>query len=510
MIRVFFGPCMFSSFDRLCDTWIMPDPPPLKRRHRAKPNVDQTLRDDINGGLSPLSSPDQANDTVPYAELHCRTNYSFLEGASHADELTARAVELGLNSIAVTDRNTLAGVVRAHVAAKECGIKLLVGAEIVPDNGPCLVLLAMNRQGYGHLAQLITAGRRRAPKGECRIRMADVQQYSEGILCCVPLSIESRLRYERRYQPGSDIDLPDASLQAVKSIFADRCYAMAEVHMGPNDSIRLDRWIEQCQRLNVPLVASNDVHYHIPRRRALHDVVTSIRLNTPLQNLGHEVFPNGERCLKTPREMLRLMQGRHELLRRTVEVADRCQFSLDELRYEYPEELVPTGTTPIQHLTNLTWRGARLRYPDGVPGKVRDLIIHELTLIQELQYEAYFLTVYDLVRFARERGILCQGRGSAANSVVCFCIGVTSVDPSRIDVLFERFISRERNEAPDIDVDFEHERREEVLQYLFERYGRDRAGMTAAVITYRPRSAIRDVGKALSLSNDRIDKLASQ
>ena len=491
--------CPFTPLQNSATITNMPDPPPSKRRTRNTPCA-------VQGNVV----PQPASDEIAYAELHCRTNYSFLEGASHADELTARAVELGLKAIAVTDRNTLAGVVRAHVAARECGIRLLVGAEIVPDDGPSLLLMAMHRAGYGRLSQLITMGRRRAPKGECRIRMADIQQHSEGLLCCVPLSTEGRCRYERRYQPGMDFNLPDGSLQLLADVFKDRCCALAELHMGPNDAIRLNRWIDQCRRLKVPLVAANDVHYHVPRRRALHDVVTSIRLNTALQNLGHAVFPNGERYLKAPRDLLRLFHGRRDLLERTVEVADRCQFSLDELRYEYPKELVPNGTTSIQHLINLTWRGAKLRYPDGVPEKVRALIIHELTLIEELQYEAYFLTVYDLVRFARERKILCQGRGSAANSVVCFCLGVTSVDPARIDVLFERFISKERNEAPDIDVDFEHERREEVLQYLFERYGRDRAGMTAAVITYRPRSAIRDVGKALNLSNDRIDKLATQ
>ncbi len=473
----------------------MPDPPPLKRRMRAVPRYGEA---DID------------SQTPGYAELHCRTNYSFLEGASHADELVARSVELGHCALAVTDRNTLAGVVRAHVAARETGHKLLIGAEIVPDDGPAMVLLATDRAAYGRLSQLITTGRRRAAKGECHIRMADIQQSGDGLLCCVPLNNESRLRFEGRYQPGISCDLPDAELSRLKSVFSDRLYALAELHLGSNDSVRLERWCCQCDRLQIPLAAANDVHYHIARRRSLHDVLTAVRLKAELQTLGHEVFPNGERALKSAGEILRLMGGRTELLERTVEVAGRCQFNMSELRYEYPEELAPAGVSPVQHLTNLTWRGAQLRYPKGIPPRVRGLIEHELSLIAELKYEAYFLTVYDLVRFARERAILCQGRGSAANSVVCFCLGVTSVDPDRIDVLFERFISKERNEAPDIDVDFEHERREEVLQYLFERYGRDRAGMTAAVITYRPRSAIRDIGRALSLSGDRIDRLATQ
>jgi error-prone DNA polymerase len=488
----------------------MPDPPPGKRRTRVTQQparADDALLPDRHESASASAS---APSTVPYAELRCRTNYSFLEGASHADELAARAVELGLHAMAVADRNTLAGVVRAHVAAKEAGLKLIVGAEIIPVDGPAFVLLATDRAAYGRLSRLITVGRRRAPKGECRINMADVFEHAEGLICCVPMSLENQLRFERRYQPGMPCDLSSADLLRLRGGFEDRCYGLAELHRHHDDDLRLARWLKLSNDCQIPIAASNDVHYHVSRRRALQDVVTAIRHATSLQELGHELFPNGERHLKSGEEMLSLFGGRRELIDRTMEIANRCTFSLDELRYEYPEELVPSDVTPIEHLTNLTWRGAKLRYPDGVPVKVRELILHELTLIEDLHYEAYFLTVYDLVRFARERKILCQGRGSAANSVVCFCLGVTSVDPSRIDVLFERFVSRERNEAPDIDVDFEHERREEVLQYLFERYGRDRAGMTAAVITYRPRSAIRDIGRALALSNDRIDKLANQ
>ena len=475
----------------------MPEPPPSKRRTRAtQTEAGHALESNVGA--------------IPYAELHCRTNYSFLEGASHADELAARAVELGLKAMAVTDRNSLAGVVRAHVAAKETGLKLLVGAEIVPTDGPSIVLLATDRDAYGRLSRLVTVGRRRAPKGECRLKIADVLEHAEGLLCCVPLSEETRLRFERRYIPGAMIDVTARQLQKLKDGFGDRCYGLAELHCGPDDRATLQRWRTTSKQFGIPLVAANDVHYHIARRRALHDVVTAIRHAASLQSLGHELFPNGERHLKSGQQLLPLFDRESAIIERSVEVANRCTFSLDELRYEYPEELVPNHVTPIQYLSNLAWDGAAQRYPKGVPQKVRDLINHELTLIEELRYEAYFLTVYDLVRFARERKILCQGRGSAANSGVCFCLGVTSVDPSRIDVLFERFISRERNEAPDIDIDFEHERREEVLQYLFERYGRDRAGMTGAVITYRPRSAIRDIGRALALSNDRIDKLANQ
>ncbi len=487
----------------------MPDPPPSKRRQRLTsghsadgfPAAAESDEGPFRSELAPF---------VPYAELHCRTNYSFLEGASHADELAARAKELGLHSLAVTDRNSLAGVVRAHVAAKEAGLRLLIGAEIVPTDGPALVLLASDRAAYGRLSRLITVGRRRAPKGECRLTINDVAEHAEGLICCIPLSTETRVRFERRFQTEVTCTVGDQDLLKLREIFSDRCYGLAELHNGPADELLLHRWLQQSANCRIPIVAANDVHYHVGRRRSLHDVVTAIRCSQPLQSLGHELFPNGERYLKSGNELTELFGGRTDLIERTLEVADRCRFSLDELRYEYPEELIPSGVSPIGHLSGLTWAGAAKRYPDGVPPKIRDLIQHELTLIEELHYEAYFLTVYDLVRFARERGILCQGRGSAANSVVCFCLGVTSVDPGRIDVLFERFVSRERNEAPDIDVDFEHERREEVLQYLFDRYGRDRAGMTGAVITYRPRSAIRDIGRALALSNDRIDKLAGQ
>ncbi|MCP4784555.1 MAG: error-prone DNA polymerase [Fuerstiella sp.] len=454
--------------------------------------------------------PESGQTPLPYAELHCRTNFSFLEGASHADELVATARSLGYRALAVTDRNSLAGVVRAHVAARKAGLKLLIGAEIVPSDGPAVVLLATDRAAYGRLSQLITVGRRRAPKGECRLKFADIVAHNEGLLCCVPMSTESQQRYTRTFQENVRSEILEEQLARCRSVFGDRCYALAELYLGPNDRAKLHRWLEICDRLNVPLAGANDVHYHVTQRRPLHDVVTAIRCNATLQSLGYELHPNGERYLKSTQDLLHLFEYRAELLQRTVEIADRCTFSLDELRYEYPEELVPAGTTSSEHLADLTRRGAQKRYPAGVPEKVSNLIRHELSLISEMKYEAYFLTVYDLVRFARSRGILCQGRGSAANSVVCFCLGVTSVDPDRIDVLFERFISKERDEAPDIDVDFEHERREEVLQYLYERYGRERAGMTGVVITYRPRSAVRDVAKTLALSNDRIDKLASQ
>jgi len=505
----------------------MPDPPPGKRTYP----------------LPLVRGPREAVPPVAYAELHAKSNFSFLEGASHPDELAARAAELGYRALAVTDRNSLAGVVRAHGAAKEAGVKLLIGAEIWPLDAPPLVLLATDRAAYGRLSRLLTLGRRRAPKGECELTLADVAEHAEGLLAlCVlriadwetrsaecgtrnenanSLAVGSRLndaqaetlpfRAPHSALPGFPSALrlpPSAFLSRYREIFADRCYALAELHRGPDDARLLHDWIALAAQAQMPLVVANDVYFHARKRRALADVLTAVRLGCTVTEAGPRLMANAERYLKSPADMAALFAQVPAAVARTVEVADRCTFSLDELRYEYPEELCPPGTTPIEHLTRLAWRGAGKRYPGGIPEKVRRLIEHELVLIEDLRYEAYFLTVWDLVRFARHRGILCQGRGSAANSVVCFCLGVTSVDPEGMDVLFERFVSRERNEAPDIDIDFEHERREEVLQYVYEKYGRERAGLTAEVITYRPRSAVRNVGKALGLSPDRVDALA--
>jgi error-prone DNA polymerase len=449
----------------------MPDQPDSKRR--------------------PLdAAPIRRPAAIVYAELHCKTNFSFLEGASHPDELVHRAAELGYRALAITDRNSLAGVVRAHVAAKEMQLKLLVGAELTPADTPAVALLATDRAAYGRLSRLITIGRRNAPKGEFKLSLDELASHAEGLLAGIvgPATVDQLFRY--------------------REVFGDRCYLLAELHRGPNDERELEARIELAKQTRLPLVAANDVHFHHPCRRALADVLTSVRAGCTVAMAGELLFPNAARHLKSPEEMRELFARVPEAIRRTVEIASRCAFSLDELRYEYPEELAPSGHTPLEYLTQLTWEGAGRRYPGGIPDKVRSLVEHELKLISELRYEAYFLTVWDLVRFARSRGILCQGRGSAANSAVCYCLGVTSVDPERMDVLFERFISRERNEAPDIDVDFEHERREEVIQYVYDKYGRERAGMTAEVITYRPRSAVRDVGKALGLSLDRVDALA--
>ncbi len=430
-----------------------------------------------------------------YAELHCRTNFSFLRGASHPEELVARAAELGYEALAVTDRNSLAGVVRMHRAAREHNLKLIIGAEITPVDAPPIALYAPTRTAYGRLCRLITEGRRRARKGECLLRFEDIAELDrEWIGIVFPV-------------PGRRCDFESVS-GAYRDVFGERLYLGAETGYGADDARRLAGLAEFSRRTGVPLVAANDVHYHVPERRFLQDVLTCIRKHCTLETAGARLFANAERHLKAPREMARLFAAYPRAIRHTVEIARRCAFRLDELRYEYPQEICPAGRTPTEYLSELTWQGARRRFPNGVTPRVRAQIEHELALIAELGYEPYFLTVWDIVRFARSRGILCQGRGSAANSAVCYCLEITAVDPDRIDVLFERFVSRERNEPPDIDVDFEHERREEVFQYIYNKYGRDRAGIVAEVITYRPRSAVREVGKALGLSPDRVDRLA--
>ncbi len=458
----------------------MPEHPPNRRLSRPLPDV--AIRSESPAG-------------VRYAELHCRSNFSFLSAASHPDELVARAIELGHTALAITDQNSVAGIVRAHVAAKELGFKLLIGAEITPHDSPPVVLWSMNRAGYGRLCRLITRGRRNAPKGQCHLALSDVLEHAEGLQAGLVLREAGPLLAQ--------------SAGLLRDAFGDRTYLLAELHRGGDDARQLQHWINESRQHSVPLVAANDVQYHVAERQRLHDVLAAIRHGCTVEELGQRRWPNAERHLKSPIEMAALFAMCPDAITRTAEIADRCQFSLDELRYDYPEELCPPGLTQMQYLIDLTWQGAEGRYPQGIPAKVRNLIEYELKLIDELNYAAYFLTVWDLVRFAREQEILCQGRGSAANSAVCYCLGVTPVDPDRIDVLFERFISKARKEAPDIDVDFEHERREEVIQYLYDKYGRERSGMTATVICYRPRSALRDVGKALGLSLDRVDALVS-
>ena len=497
-----------------------------------------------------------------YVELHCKSNFSFLEGASHADELFERAVELGYSGLAVTDRNSVAGIVRAHAAAKEFQLPLIVGAELHPIDGPPLVVWPSDRAAYGRLCRLLSRGRLRREKGACEIHWQDIAELSDGLIAGLLLrqpvvdelppedmqhfaddeafpweqdvvehtgrqqvdapekrqSVLSLLEYRadmgsRRSFPKAEFDARDDEgwlnwLNAFRDVFGDRSYLLAELHRGVDDRAKLARLSQLSRQSRVPLVASGDVYYHVAERSLLHDCLLATRFNSTIDQVRSQRLSNSQHHLRSLETVRRLYSAEPAAIERSNEIAARCRFNLDELRYDYPVELAPDGQTPIEFLKRETWRGAKKRYPNGVPQKVIDMLRHEMTLIEELKYEAYFLTVWDLVRYARKRGILCQGRGSAANSAVCYCLEVTSVDPSQMDLLFERFISRERGEAPDIDVDFEHQRREEVLQYIYEKYGRHRAGMTATVIRYRTKSAIRDCGRALGISLDRIDGIS--
>ncbi|HZT05088.1 MAG TPA: error-prone DNA polymerase [Steroidobacteraceae bacterium] len=434
---------------------------------------------------------------APYAELHCLTNFTFLRGASHPHELVGQAVELGYEALAITDECSVAGVVRAHVAAKGQQLKLIIGSELRLTCGLKLVALATNRRGYGRLCRLITRGRRAAAKGGYSLTRADLEE--NGLEHCLILWLPGKARGTTLGPQGHEFEPPDPEeARWLEEHFRGRLWIAVELLRDGMDRGHLETLQRIGRDLTLPLVASGDVHMHIRARRRLQDAVTAIRHNVPIAQAGWRLYPNGERYLRE-RERLAKLYPR-ELLEETVAVARRCAFSLEELRYEYPHELVPEGETPASHLRKLTEAGAHWRWPQGVPPGERAAIEHELELIADLRYEPYFLTVHDIVAFARSKGILCQGRGSAANSRVCYCLGVTSVDPLRgASLLFERFISRERNEPPDIDVDFEHERREEVIQYVYDKYGRERAAIAATVIMYRPKSALRDLGKIFGL-----------
>ena len=494
---------------------------------------------------SPLPGPVQDDDIVllpsrriAYVELQVSSNFSFLRGASHPDELALAAGALGVRGFAVTDRNTMAGVVRAHMACKDAGLPFIVGCrlDLIRDARPevegkrrltrvsrtqarkpsgtqrdatealveprdarpdgSFLAYPTDRAAYGRLCRLLTLGRRRAPKGECFIDLEDLRAHADGvILITLPPPVPDQSFMLR---------LLDLARQ-----WQGRLYLGAHHHLSGDDAPRLSQLARIAAQSAVPMVALNDVHFHARSRKPLQDVLTCIRHGCTIDTAGTRLFPNAERCLKTPQEMALLFADYPDALARTEEIAARCQFSLDELRYEYPDELTQNGRSTAEELRHLAYEGARRRYGATVPERVVKSIEHELALIGELQYEPYFLTVYDIVRFARSRGILCQGRGSAANSTVCFCLGITAVDPARVDLLFERFISAARDEPPDIDVDFEHERREEVIQYIYTKYGRDHAGLAATVISYRTRGAVRDVGKALGLSEDAIAAISS-
>jgi error-prone DNA polymerase len=446
-----------------------------------------------------------------YAELHCKSSFSFLQGTSSADQLVQRAVKLGYTALAITDRNTLAGIVRGHGAAVDAELQYIVAAELTFDDAPPCVVWIRNRSAYASLCRLLTLGRRQASKGNCRLSFEDLVSHGDEFLVGVipdwnRLSMGTASDHHRVHAAANLSDAAD--LQRYYDMFGERCYLLAELHRGSTDQQRLDLLQELSQQTCLPLVATGDVYYHDPSHARLQDVLTAIAHGCTVHDIGPYQFANAQRHMRPLEDIAQLFQQIPQAFERTREIADICRFSLSELRYEYPEELAPTNITPMAYLKQLAWKGAHDRYPRGISRKVINLLQHELELIGELHYEAYFLTVWDLVRFARSQEILCQGRGSAANSVVCFCLGVTSVDPDTTQLLFERFLSRERAEAPDIDVDFEHERREEVLQYLYEKYGRDRAGMTGVVTTYRLRSAVREVGKALGFSADLVDGIA--
>ena len=427
-----------------------------------------------------------------YTELQVTTNYSFLRGASHIEELLARAAVLRMQALGITDRNSLAGIVRAHQRAREAGIRLIVGCRLDLADGPSVLVYPTDRAAYSSLTRLLTVGKARAGKGKCELRWVDLAAAAEGliaILCTDPT---------------------EANIRRLKADFLGRAYVALTLMHRPNDAVRLQTIADTARTCGVPVVATNDVLYHAPGRRILQDVLTCIREGCTIDELGYRRERSVVRHLQSPEEMTRLFARHPDAIARTQEIAYRCNFSLDELRYQYPHEVRISGLTAQQTLEKLTWEGAATRYPNDVPDHVVRQLHHELDLIGGLEYAPYFLTVESIVRFARSQGILCQGRGSAANSAVCFVLGITSIDPTRSDLLFERFVSAERREPPDIDVDFEHERREEVIQWIYSTYGRHRAAICATIIRYRGRGAVRDVGKALGLTEDVTGALASQ
>ena len=437
-----------------------------------------------------------------YTELQITSNFSFLRGASHPEELAVQAAALGHTALAITDRNTLAGIVRAHAAAKKHQIRLIPGARLDLLDGPSLLALPTDKAAYGRLSALLTLGNRRAEKGDCHLYRTDVYAHLQGLQLIVipPDTLNDRFDF------GPDFH---SALAEYKEALGDQCWLAATRYYRGDDARQLFRLSQLAQREKMPLVSTNDVHYHIPARRQLQDVLTCIREKTTIYNAGYRLHPNAERYMKPIPEMLRLFRQYPSAIAATQTIADACRFSLDSLQYVYPEEITTEGRTPLEELKFLAWQGARQIYGDKIPEKISANIRHELAFIEQMNYPAYFLTVYDTVRYAREHGILCQGRGSAANSTICYCLGITSVDPTKFDLLFERFISAARNEPPDIDVDFEHERREEVIQYIYQKYGRDRAGIVATVTQVHAKGAIRDVGKAMGLSVDAVDRLSA-
>ena len=432
-----------------------------------------------------------------FVELGVTSPFSFLRGASDAIELVLAALGLGMDSIGIADRNTLAGVVRMHSACTGAGIRPLIGCRLDLADAPSLLAYPIDRDGYGRLSSLLSLGKMRSKKGECELSLSDVADHSGSIAFIA--------------WPSDDLDEFETELPRLCDALPSLRFVAASWLYRGNDNVRIERLDRLARKHRCTILATNDVHYHVPDRRPLQDVVTCIREKTSIASAGYLLNPNAERHLKSPAELIRLFERWPHAITATREFADEIHFSLDELRYEYPKETVPEGRTPQQYLEHLTWKGANEHWPGGIPEKVMKQLDYELPLIEKLDFARYFLTVHDIVAYARslDPPILCQGRGSAANSAVCYCLGITAVDPSVNELLFERFISEERREPPDIDVDFEHERREEVIQHIYDKYGRNRAGIAATVIHYRPRSAIREVGKVMGLSEDVCGALAS-
>jgi error-prone DNA polymerase len=433
-----------------------------------------------------------------YIPLWCKSNFSFLEGASHPDELIEEAYRLGLSALALTDRDGVYGIVRAHVKARELGLRLIVGSQVTAQDESTIVLFAQDRRGYANLCRILTAGRLRSEKGESAVTWDEIYHHAEGLIALW----------------GGDQSLivgevePNEVAGNLRDAFGDRLYGMITRHRREDEVVQEARLRERAKRYGFQLAAANEVLYHTPARRPLQDVLTAIRCGIPVAACGRRLKANAEHALQSPYIFARLFADDPAAVVRTQEIADRCSFSLAEIRYRYPSEHMPDGTTSADWLRHLTFEGARERYGSGIPADVADQLEKELKIIEALDYPGYFLTMREIVRFCREKGILCQGRGSAANSVVCYCLGVTAVDPAKVNLLFERFISKERAEPPDIDLDIQHDRREEVIQHVYEKYGRDHAAMVANVIRYRSRSALRDVGKALGFSETALDRAA--
>lgn len=448
---------------------------------------------------------------LEFCELQTLSNFSFLKGASHPEEIVNYASILGYKGIAVTDHNSFSGVVRGYFAAKDLGINYVVGTRLTLQtaigNNVEVLSYPNSRNGYGKLCALLSKGNLRVAKGNCFLTIDDLAELPNDIsyMLVPPRTIEGPSSEFERLKDDFNIFLGDfCDLVSKANLF------IAYTNFYSNQDLeRRELIIELSKHFNLSLIVSNDALFHSPQRRALQDILTCVRLGTTIKEAGFSLHHNAERFLKPLKELARLYREIPQGLRNSLILSEQCKFSLDELKYEYPNEICPAGVSAHDYLRELTFNGAKKRYPDGIPEKIIRLLEDEFTLIRELQYEHYFLTCYDIVRYAQEIGVLCQGRGAAANSAVCFCLGITSVDPSKIDLLFARFVSKARNEPPDIDIDFEHERREDVIQYIYSKYGRHRAGLVCNVITYRHRSAVREVGKSLGLSLDTVGKVAS-